>query len=274
MIRNTIKWFESAALDAPELKSPQPCPQGVYCDYRVMTRSGDLLPGCCRGVHPGEEGTGRRLFRARQVKETGPEAIFYVQPACVRLIGADRGYYQRRRLRLSWREWCVNQGIPYIPGAPGQQTPVTRSPLGRNGLVKITRNTSYLQLNEAQLRFQMAQMEEMSPNEPIHGRPASAFLPPTLLRQHLPDLTDDNELDMDLRINEITSQSLNNQKLSFDPQDILLAARLISMEEGMPMRIRVTRWTPDDERTGHTPEALDKSEEKSTMRLLIEVHLE
>jgi len=115
MIRNTIRWFESAALDAPELKSPQPCPKGVYCDYRVMTRSGDLLPGCCRGVHPGEEGTGRQLFPARKFTDpkTGVERS---QGACVRLIG-NAGFYRRRQLKMTWPAWCAKQGINYVPNA-------------------------------------------------------------------------------------------------------------------------------------------------------------
>jgi len=96
-------------------------------------------------------------------------------------------------------------------------------------------------------------MAQMSPDEPIHGRPASAFLPPTLLRMYLPYL-DEND--------EVSSGPLENMpKLSFDPKDISLAAQLMSMEEGMTLRIRSHRWIPDDEITGHTPEALDKSDE-------------
>ena len=126
---NVIRWFESAAMDAPELKSPQPCPRGIHCNY--MVKNSDVWePGCCRGVHPGEEGTGRRIFPARQIKITGAEAEFIEQPACVRLTRAD--YYERRRLRLSWGQWCERQGIPYEPIKTGESwEPVKRSKCGK-----------------------------------------------------------------------------------------------------------------------------------------------
>lgn len=119
---NTIRWYESVELDAPELNSPQPCPRGIHCAYMV-NKSGIWEPGCCRGVHPGEEGTGRRIFPARSLD--GCE-----QPACVRLTGRA-GYYERRRLRLSWGQWCEQQGIPYTPIKRGDDwEPVVRAPLG------------------------------------------------------------------------------------------------------------------------------------------------
>lgn len=120
---NTIRWFESAALDAPELNSPQPCPRGIHCNYMINI-SDQWEPGCCRGVHPGEEGNGRRLFPARTLDD-GRE-----QPACVRLTGMA-GFYERRRLRLSWGQWCERQGIPFTPVKAGERwEPVVRSPLG------------------------------------------------------------------------------------------------------------------------------------------------
>ena len=128
---NSIRWYENAELDAPELNSPQPCPRGIHCDYRIKNIAGEkpdeLVPGCCRGVHPGEEGTGRRLFPQRQVKDTGPDSEgVYEQPACVRLTGGA-GFYERRRLRLSWSQWCERQGIPFSPALPGKPfEPVTR----------------------------------------------------------------------------------------------------------------------------------------------------
>ena len=123
---NIIRWFESAALDKPELRSPQPCKRGVHCDYKLTDEaSGELVRACCSGVHPGEEGTGRRLFPARTLDD-GRE-----QPACVRLTGASQGFYERRRLRLSWAEWCEKHGIPFTPALPGQPfEPLVRAPLG------------------------------------------------------------------------------------------------------------------------------------------------
>jgi len=121
-----IRWFESPALDKPELKSPQPCKRGIHCDYKLTDEaSGTLVRACCSGVHPGEEGTGRRLFPARTLDD-GRE-----QPACVRLTGASQGFYERRRLRMSWAEWCEQHGIPFTPALPGQPfEPLVRAPLG------------------------------------------------------------------------------------------------------------------------------------------------
>lgn len=125
---NCIRWFESAALDQPELKSPQPCKRGIHCDYKLTDQSsGELVRACCSGVHPGEEGTGRRLFPAR-ILDDGRE-----QPACVRLTGASRGFYERRRLRMSWAEWSERNGWPFTPALPGQPfDPLVRVPIGGN----------------------------------------------------------------------------------------------------------------------------------------------
>jgi len=120
---NTIRWYKSVEMDAPELNSPQPCPRGVHCDYR-FEKEGTLVPACCRFVHPGEEGNGRRIFPAR-ITEDGRE-----QPACVRLTGGA-GFYERRRMRLSWGEWCEKKGIPYTPVKAGERwEPVTLGPIG------------------------------------------------------------------------------------------------------------------------------------------------
>ena len=126
MNNNVIRWFESVGLDAPELRSPQPCKRGIHCDYKLKAKdSEELVRACCSGVHPGEEGTGRRFFPARTL-EDGRQ-----QPACVRLTGAAQGFYERRRLRLSWAEWCEQKGIPFTPALPGQPfEPVVRVPIG------------------------------------------------------------------------------------------------------------------------------------------------
>ena len=126
--KNIIRWFESPALDKPELKSPQPCKRGIHCDYKLTDQtSGQLVRACCSGVHPGEEGTGRRLFPAR-ILDDGRE-----HPACVRLTGASQGFYERRRLRMSWADWCEQNGWPFTPALPGQPfEPVVRVPLGGN----------------------------------------------------------------------------------------------------------------------------------------------
>lgn len=98
-------WPAEPALDEKALNSPQPCSHGSGCRY----------DGPCAFVHKGEEGTGRRLFPARTVD--GKE-----QAACVRLIGSP-GFYERRRLRLSWPEWCAKKGIQHGAAAPRPAQP-------------------------------------------------------------------------------------------------------------------------------------------------------
>jgi len=105
-----LRWYKKNEFDAPELNSPQPCAHGGGCDYkRKDPESGEMVEGCCAFVHPGEEGTGRHLFESRSVERDG---VMVQQPACVRLTGGA-GYYERRRLRLSWKAWCEQKGIPF-----------------------------------------------------------------------------------------------------------------------------------------------------------------
>jgi hypothetical protein len=122
---NAIRWYKSLEMDAPELNSPQPCKRGIHCNYMVKNEADKWEPGCCRGVHPGEEGTGRRIFPARTTDD-GKE-----QPACVRLTGRA-AYYERRRLRLSWSQWCEREGIPFTPAGKDFEpvTLVACAPLG------------------------------------------------------------------------------------------------------------------------------------------------
>jgi hypothetical protein len=116
---NEIKWFENPAFDVPHLNSPQPCVHGSGCVFTVKNAQGKAVPACCRFVHPGEEGTGRRLF-----PHTGTKS------ACVRLIGRA-GFYERQRLRMPWQEWCARQGIPFTANKPGERhPPVKRIPIG------------------------------------------------------------------------------------------------------------------------------------------------
>jgi hypothetical protein len=126
-----FNWPAQPELDEKALNSPQPCSHGSGCRYA----------GPCAFVHKGEEGTGRRLFPARTVD--GKE-----QGACVRLIGSP-GFYERRRLRLSWPEWCAKKGyqapaaaveasvssgnwpaLPYVPVAASQRSETGLFPAG------------------------------------------------------------------------------------------------------------------------------------------------
>ena len=121
-----IKWYENAAWDAPELNSPQPCIHGAGCVFTIKNADGKILPGCCRYVHPGEEGTGRRFFEERTLQDGT------VQNACVRLTGAAHQFYERRGRKIPWQEWCKQQGIPFTPNKPGEQhVPVKRVPFGK-----------------------------------------------------------------------------------------------------------------------------------------------
>lgn len=82
-------------LNHPSLKSPIPCVWGATCCYA----------GCCRYVHPGEEGTGRKLFPGRVALDKSGSAMFW-EPPVVRLIGAS-SFYERRRKGYSWPQWIV-----------------------------------------------------------------------------------------------------------------------------------------------------------------------
>ena len=114
-----FRWYKKAAFDAPQLNSPQPCAHGAGCVYTVKDKeTGEQVAGCCAFVHPGEEGTGRRLFEERTTTNDAGETT--TQKACVRLTG-KAGFYERRRLRLSWPAWCEQQGIPYTANKPREK---------------------------------------------------------------------------------------------------------------------------------------------------------
>lgn len=123
---NTIQWYENKALDDPKLRSPTPCPRGVYCQYKLPNpETKELELACCRMVHPGEEGNGRRLFPAR----TAPDGR--EQPACVRLTG-KAGFYERCGLKQPWRVWATEHGIPLppadVPWVQVERGPILRTP--------------------------------------------------------------------------------------------------------------------------------------------------
>jgi hypothetical protein len=129
-VPNVIQWYENKALDDPKLRSPSPCPRGVYCQYKLPNpETKELELACCRMVHPGEEGNGRRLFPARQAPD-GRQ-----QPACVRLTG-KAGFYERCRLKQPWRAWATEQGIP-LPPADVPWVQVERGPILPNPQAEI-----------------------------------------------------------------------------------------------------------------------------------------
>lgn len=104
----------------PQFKLPLACAAGSQCSYKC----GDKV---CVNVHPGEEGTGLHFCAARTVSKKVPIKDAYArvlrwewqtvsEPACVRYCGSST-FYERRRLRLSWPEWCARVGRPVAPVA-------------------------------------------------------------------------------------------------------------------------------------------------------------
>jgi hypothetical protein len=155
-----FRWYKKAAFDAPHLNSPQPCAHGAGCAYTVKDKeTGEQVAGCCAFVHPGEEGTGRRLFEERTTTNEAGETT--VQKACVRLTG-KAGFYERRRLRLSWPAWCERQGIAYTANPPAEVKPQPKAPRAAPGAPrKAPRNTLLLpQERDAAVAVLMAKLSE------------------------------------------------------------------------------------------------------------------
>ena len=94
--------WSNPEMNSPVLNSPRPCSHGVNCTYNGQ--------GGCAFVHPGEEGTGRRVFPARITTVNGNQIW---QKATVRLVNSGKkvDFYERRRLKMSWPEWCEYKGI-------------------------------------------------------------------------------------------------------------------------------------------------------------------
>ena len=116
----------SDAWNQKSLNSPLPCKDGIGCQF----------PKCCVGVHPGEEGTGRKYFPARTTVDrvTGEKKM---QPPCVRLVGKNKedipGFYRRRSKKMSWPQWCAAEGIslPQPSASPLQKGEEEMSKIGR-----------------------------------------------------------------------------------------------------------------------------------------------
>jgi len=92
----TIHWYKNASFDKPNLNSPQPCPHGAGCDYKRKNPEGELVPASCRGVHPGEEGTGRRLFPSRRIEAKDGT---FINQAFRGVSGVRRTTSHTRRMR-------------------------------------------------------------------------------------------------------------------------------------------------------------------------------
>ena len=242
---NEILWFERASWDAPNLRSPQPCVHGAGCVFTVKD-NGKVVPGCCRYVHPGEEGTGRRFFPARQIKEVGPEASFRTQPACVRLTGAQSTYYERMRRKMSWQDWCKEKGIQFTPNKPGElHKPVTRVPFP---------SAKYLYKPLEESKRVRSDYMGMSYTELTYGKVCSDELLDALERgdynrlgysEPLPEFTPPPRIDLSPDEGQSSQGSQANEKVL----------------HLTPLRIRGHRRRDEDEGTGLTPEALEKTDE-------------
>lgn len=110
-----FSWPAEPELDEKSLNSPQPCQHGGNCTYK---KEG----ACCAFVHPGEQGTGRVFFPARTVTADGKQIY---QKAAVRLVGSS--FYERRRLGMSWPEWCAKKGFKASPQPVPQPLPAVPS---------------------------------------------------------------------------------------------------------------------------------------------------
>jgi hypothetical protein len=120
-----FSWPAEPELDEKSLNSPQPCQHGDKCTYK---KEG----ACCAFVHPGEQGTGRVFFPARTFMDNGKQVY---QKAAVRLVGSS--FYERRRLGMSWPEWCAAKGFKTAP-VPVQPVPVVhKGQVISNGQVSL-----------------------------------------------------------------------------------------------------------------------------------------
>ena len=106
--------WSNPEMNSPVLNSPRPCSHGVNCTYNGQ--------GGCAFVHPGEEGTGRRVFPARITTVNGNQIW---QKATVRLVNSGKkvDFYERRRLKMSWPEWLEYKGIASTPPSAPSPSP-------------------------------------------------------------------------------------------------------------------------------------------------------
>ena len=158
MPRQTVSWTDAPfnwpaepELDEKELNSPQPCGHGAGCTYN----------GPCAFVHPGEEGTGRRLFPGRTIEDKDGNQV--EQAAAVRLIGSP-SFYERRRLKMSWPQWCAKKGIKVASssagGASAGAKPGASWPSLPQAQMPQAHAQSQAQMAQAQMaRAQMAQAQ-------------------------------------------------------------------------------------------------------------------
>ena len=113
----SFDWNEKPEWNDPALCSPIPCLKGQNCTYE----------GCCSFVHQGEEGTGRRLFKARSADEKDIVRLVHQDPLTGKISRPD--YYSRRQARLSWPDWCKKMGLPLPQTPKAPKAPLVVPPL-------------------------------------------------------------------------------------------------------------------------------------------------
>jgi len=168
MPRQTVSWTDAPfnwpaqpELDEKELNSPQPCGHGAGCTYN----------GPCAFVHPGEEGTGRRLFPGRTVEDKDGNQV--EQAAAVRLIGSP-GFYERRRLKMSWSQWCAKKGIKVAsPAVPAPASAPAAGAKPASSWPSLPQAQAQPQMQPyaqpyAQPQAQMQQMQQMQHMQQMH----------------------------------------------------------------------------------------------------------
>lgn len=158
-------WPAQEELDDKSYNSPQPCQHSTNCTYK---KEG----ACCAFVHPGEEGTGRVFFPARTVEADGKQIY---QKATVRLVGSS--FYERRRLGLSWPEWCAKKGLTQKK-APKAPAPVLQAPIMvANGMVQQAPTAQQMQQMASFFQaFQYAQEQVKQAAYAVQQAEAEAIL--------------------------------------------------------------------------------------------------
>lgn len=119
MCSYAFDWSATPELDDPVLNSPRPCFHGAKCTYTGADG--------CAFVHPGEEGSGRRIFKGRTINKNGVQTW---QKSTVRLISFDGSkvpFYERRMRKMSWPAWLQHIGAANVAKAssPAKAEPVT-----------------------------------------------------------------------------------------------------------------------------------------------------
>jgi hypothetical protein len=191
-------WDKMGELENPALHCPQPCKWGSSCVYRTGTG--------CGFVHPGEQGTALKLFEERTVEGR-------TQPAVVRLLGAS--FYERRRLGLSWPEWCARKGLP---------APVPLSALAKQAPASAAAPASASQAKPVQPRVAVIKAQALV----THAMPIDASYVQGLLRQRLTEaLVNATAWVVRYKKADLTAEGLNHPDC-FSP--LALARVLVEMK--------------------------------------------